>query len=355
MTIEPFWEVEGSAEKWHALHFVPMSYPEAVHQGLSGSRPSTSHHIPPHLNGHKRRATLEYPNGDLLPLSDRNAWYYPTPGHLSDEEESGVGLTEGNWGQKHTKAARWARRGKITVWGPEMEDWEAEERARKRIKMLLPQERRSPSPPTLPHLARSPSPPLVSPYPPPVSQHMSYTSFVMDKSVTHTFRSTLLDELEQSTNGLVEGEATLKQALGRLWQVMSEYSEKKKEIASVVPKREDDDAEPDELDDRARRVARAPDLTPCAHKIFLSYPSGGPPNHDPSHFATPETQLTTLEKNLAMLRELQDDGREYVERLQEIRDGLGDVRAQRNIIWNLVRERAVKELQEAAHATVRET
>lgn len=63
-------------------------------------------------------------SGDLLPLSDRNAWYYPSLGHDSDEEELGVGLPEGNWGHKNTKGARWVRRGKITPWGPEMEDWE---------------------------------------------------------------------------------------------------------------------------------------------------------------------------------------------------------------------------------------
>jgi DNA-binding Lrp family transcriptional regulator len=68
----------------------------------------------------------------------------------------------------------------------------------------------------------------------------------------------------------------------------------------------------------------------------------------------PENQLSRLEKSLAILRELQDDGREYVERLSEIREGLGDVRAQRNVIWNMVRERAVKELQETAISTVRD-
>lgn len=65
-------------------------------------------------------------SGDLLPLSDRNAWYYPSLGHDSDEEELGVGLPEGNWGHKNTKGARWVRRGKMTAWGPEMEDWEVE-------------------------------------------------------------------------------------------------------------------------------------------------------------------------------------------------------------------------------------
>ena len=174
----------------------------------------------------------------------------------------------------------------------------------------------------------------------------------MDKSVTHTFRSSLLDELEHVTNSLVEGEATLRRALGRLWQVMSEDPDKKKVNTTLVPKQEDED---EDTDDQARRVGRAPDLTPGTQKLFLrTDPPGEHSNTDGAHFPVAENHLGTLEKNLAILRELQDDGREYVERLTEIREGLGDVRAQRNVIWNAVRERAVKELQETAISTVRD-
>lgn len=263
------------------------------------------------------------------------------------------------------------RHGKMTPWGPGMDDWavrrvffriedqslmtkQAEERARKRLKLMLPQRSRSPSPPCIPHLERASSPPLVSPFPPPQSVHLSYSSFVLDKSVTHTFRSRLLDELEQATNGLIEGETTLRRALGRLWQVMSEDPDTKDKKIAVITKREEEDNIQGLEDPRDRRVARAPDLTPPTHKIFLSsYPNGVPASfdNDSAHFASPERQLDTLEKSLATLRELQDDGREYVERLQEIREGLGDVRAQRNIIWDVVRERAVKELQDAAFAS----
>ena len=173
----------------------------------------------------------------------------------------------------------------------------------------------------------------------------------MDKSVTHTFRSGLLDELEQATNGLIEGEGNLKRALGRLWQVMSEDPDRTKGTAPLVPKREDEDDDTDDPDDQARRVARAPDLTPATHKLFLT---ASAPNADPTHFAAQDNQLTALEKSLAILRELQDDGREYVERLEEIREGLGDVRTQRDTVWNIVRERAVMELQETAVSGIRE-
>lgn len=61
----------------------------------------------------------------MLPLGDQNTWYYPSQGHDSDEDLLSVGVQGGNWGKKATKGARWVRRGKMTAWGPGMDDWEA--------------------------------------------------------------------------------------------------------------------------------------------------------------------------------------------------------------------------------------
>jgi hypothetical protein len=175
----------------------------------------------------------------------------------------------------------------------------------------------------------------------------------MDKAVTHTFRSSLLDELEHATNGLIEGESVMKRALGKLWRVMGEDPDHNPGEPSLVPKREEEELDAEDQDDRNRRLARAPDLTLPVHKLFLlSYTNGGPPVFEPSHFTSPEMQLESLGKSLATLRELQDDGREYVERLQEIRDGLGEVRAQRNGIWDMVRERVVLEMQDVAFGSI---
>lgn len=282
-----------------------------------------------------------------LVLNDHNAWYYPSQGFDSDTESLNTSVAGGNWGKKTMKGSRWVRRGKIASWGPGIDDWEAEDRARQRIRSLLPTERRSPSPLCLPHL-RSPSPPLVAPYPPPVAQHLSFTSFVMDRSVTHSFRSNLLDELEHATNRLVEGEAVMKRALGRLWQVINDdpgHDPREEEV--VVPKREDADGNVDEELDR--RFVRVPDPVPNAHKLFLiPYPENDTPVLDPSQFASPGVQQDNLEKALATLRELQDDGREYAERLEEIRESLGDARSQRDVVWEMVREKAIKEIQDAA-------
>jgi len=169
----------------------------------------------------------------------------------------------------------------------------------------------------------------------------------MDKAVTHTFRSKLLDELEQATNGLIEGEATMRRALGRLWQVINEESDGRGDMA-VVPKREEVELESESRHDEGDQFDRVPDLTPPAHRLFLFYPDGGIQGFEQSHFASPEMQLDMLEKSIATIRELQDDGREYVERLQEIREGLGDIRAHRDGIWDAVRERGVRELRDVA-------
>ncbi|KZT19389.1 hypothetical protein NEOLEDRAFT_1102312 [Neolentinus lepideus HHB14362 ss-1] len=285
-----------------------------------------------------------------VPSNDHNSWYFPCHGYDSDEEER-VSSVQGNWGLKHTKNSRWMRRGKMVAWGPGMDDWEAEERARKRVKYMLSRTQldRSPSPPSLPHL-RSPSPPLRAPYPAPEKQHLSYASFVMDKGVTHSFRSSLLEDLEQATNNLIQGEGDMRRALGRLWQVMSEDPDKRQNRVPLVPKPEPQDEPGDEdQDTMERRFSRAPDLTPASHKIFfVSYTNGALPVSDPSYFAPPEMQLENLEKSLASLRELLDDGREYIERLEEIREGLGEVKNQRNAVWDMVRERAIKELQDTA-------
>jgi hypothetical protein len=172
-------------------------------------------------------------------------------------------------------------------------------------------------------------------------QHLSYMSFVMDKAVTHSFRSTLLDELEQTTNGLIEGEATLRTALGQLWQAINDSSDGMPPgDTPIVPKQEDED-EREHQDERQSRLARAPDLGSAVHRLFLSdYPVA-----ESSQLTSPELQQESLDKALATLRELQDDGREYVERLQEIREGLGDAGAQRDALWNMIRERAMQELQ----------
>ena len=60
----------------------------------------------------------------LLPLSDHNAWYFPAFECDLDSEPLNPGRALGNWGKKHLKDARWVRRGKMSAWGPGIEEWE---------------------------------------------------------------------------------------------------------------------------------------------------------------------------------------------------------------------------------------
>jgi hypothetical protein len=300
-------------------------------------------------------------------MKDSNSWYHPSLEGVSGDEEEPVDVAKGNWGRKTAKGARWLRKGKLAAWGPGMEEWEvcfnsllfyptikclfqADERARKRVRSLLPPDNGSPSPPVLPHL-RSPSPPLIAPYVTLPAQHLNYTSFVMDRGVTHSFRSPMLEDLERATNGLIEGEAGMKRAFGRLWEVISNSKDPDQVHLkdAVIPKREDEGEDTNAEGEKERRVARAPDLAPPAEKLFIvSYPNGGSPVYDPSHFVHPDMQRENLEKSLSTLRELQDDVREYVERLQEVRESLGDIQAQRDEVWTMVRTNALQELQRMA-------
>ena len=182
------------------------------------------------------------------------------------------------------------------------------------------------------------------------AQHLNYTSFVMDRGVTHSFRSPMLEDLERATNGLIEGEAEMKRAFGRLWEVLSKDPDKAHNKDAVIPKREEEGEDANAEGEKERRLARAPDLAPPTQKLFIAapYPNGGSPVFDPSHFVHPEMQRENLEKSLSTLRELQDDVREYVERLQEVRESLGDIRAQRDEVWTMVRTSALQELQRVA-------
>ena len=61
-----------------------------------------------------------------LPSNDTDAYYYPSNGFDLDDELPHPPF-RGNWGMKMYNEAKWVRRGKVTPWGPSMEDWEVRE------------------------------------------------------------------------------------------------------------------------------------------------------------------------------------------------------------------------------------
>ncbi|VDB99326.1 unnamed protein product [Peniophora sp. CBMAI 1063] len=302
-------------------------------------------HFPPQ-QAQKRPMAYNEPNF-RVPIADENIWYYPRLGDSDEEdneEQDPVGPSLSNWGKKHERGTRFMRKGKLAAWGPGLEDWEAEERARKRVKLMMPrEEERSPSPPLLPHL-RSPSPPSMAPYnDPSESVHHTYTSFVMDSAVVHTFRSTTLSDLERTTNGLIEGETALRRALGKLWHALS-GADARRAIAEVVPKREDEEDAFDVDALEEERINRAPNLEPASHRLLV-YPEG--PGHQPM-LGSREMQMDRVDKSLSTLRDLEGDTREFVERLEEVRESLGEIRATRDHVWYMVRTHALEELEAQA-------
>lgn len=299
-----------------------------------------------HVNGHVRE--------------ERGEWRVKDEPHdtqpMASASTSSTTLPT-NWGTKNSQVPDVLRPGKIASWTPGRDELELQERARKRIRGLLPRSR-SPSPPipTLAHL-RPPSPPHVAPYVPAASQHANFMAYVLDESVQHAYRSRLLPDLQRATCNLIEGESDLKRALGRFMAVLSDpprlraptpvptapvmtngtshhhhHEDNPGQNGTVVSKTED-------TDDTINAI-RDDDMFPHIDKVFVT-------DDDViilGHTLSAHEQSEHLLKALAALRDMQDDGREYVERLAEVREGLGELCYQRQSIWNLIRERALKEM-----------
>ena len=172
----------------------------------------------------------------------------------------------------------------------------------------------------------------------------------------------MLTDLERATCGLIEGEASLRRAMGRLWEVLSDDIDRQvndrpqNARSATVPKQEDIE-EREGLSDRddsmdGDRPSTAPVLASNLRKIFIKTHADGvlphrvlPAIYEPMATTIAQQQEDMLEKGLATLRELQEDGREYVERLDEIREGLGGVKSQKQALWTVVRECALKEME----------
>ncbi|KAF8744292.1 hypothetical protein RHS02_02040, partial [Rhizoctonia solani] len=298
---------------------------------------------------------------DIAPSRDRNEWYYPTV-RTVDEEETEPPVAHGkrhrgNWGNKMQANARWMKLGKCSSWGPSHAEWEMEERARKRLKrMLPPTESSEPPSPRLPQ-RRSPTPPSAAPYASPISIHSSFSSFVLDPSIQHSFHSTTINELERTASELIEGEGALRRALGALFRAMDvEADEDRRRFALPRPPgaaNGEPKPEPNGEMEDAEASARAL-MLPIHRRFITPHAVPLPPIYESNMLINQETQIETFEKSLAFLRELMDDGTEFTERLEEIREGLGTERAIRKGVWKAVRVRALQEMEGEANDSVDE-
>lgn len=169
-----------------------------------------------------------------------------------------------------------------------------EDLVRSRVKKMLPRPDRSPSPPLLAHL-RSPSPPLVAMHPSLSPQSLSYTSFIMDQSVQHSFRSPLLEDLEKATESLIEGEGALRRSLGRLWQLLSETEASPSETTGMQVDR---DSTPNE--EELGGSEQVPDFTEPVSKFIVT--NGHESLQQTERLQSLQKQNEVIEKNLNTLR-----------------------------------------------------
>ncbi|KAG9011104.1 hypothetical protein FRB94_009247 [Tulasnella sp. JGI-2019a] len=338
----------------------------------------------------RKRPHILMTDASVVPADDKNEWYYPAAPRPSasgatddDEAELLPGCSTGNWGKKHVKGARWVRRGKLADWGPSRAEWEAEERSRKRLKTLLPPKatrHRSPPLPVLPHL-RSPSPPLTAPYTLPPKAHTSYTSFILDHSVQHAYRNTTVQSLENTMTEFIEGEGALRMALGAFWRAMGSTSDlgttRKSEVSSAnggpsegdssekslkhsVEPTLDDDLGGGDDDASMNGSSGAPtktneellvaSLSPLRQMFVSTSPVEVGPENAPHATLHTASQHESLEWGIGILRDLADDAREYMARLEEVREECGKARAVRKEVWRIVREKALGEMEEEERA-----
>lgn len=335
----------------------------------------------------RKRSRIVMEEASVVPAEDRNAWYYPAAPRPAtfvegnNEQELDPGVPTGNWGNKHVKGARWVRPGKITPWGPGRAEWELEDRARKRLRNLLPDQSRASSPPlpTLPHL-RAPTPPLVAPYAIPPKTHTSYTSMVVDPSVQHAYMNKTVASLGRTATEFIEGEGALRIALGALWQATaidnkhpppsnddpagegsSGSPRQSMEVESVKlgsgPQNEadvrmnDPDVQMSSGESGQQQPAKTQEellvasLSPLRQLFISTTPVTVPVDGAPNATLASASQLESFEWAINVLRDLTDDTREYMDRLEEVRELTGKAGAVRKDIWRVIKEKALEELE----------
>lgn len=218
-----------------------------------------------------------------------------------------------------------------------------DEKARQRLRRVMPQSR-SPTPeiPTLPHL-RSSTPPLTASYTHMPTISRDFTSFVLDPSVQHAFTSTHFISLQDTATELIAGEAAMRKAFGGLWRILQGDLQQRDPDSQD----EDGDEEGDEDDvrvslRRSRRDPTLPEIPPLADLFVSPIPValGGASDR----YISSQSQLETFEWCLGVMRELADHGKEYLSRLEEIRNGLGEAGAVRSAVWQACRKTALDEM-----------
>lgn len=230
---------------------------------------------------------------------------------------------------------------------------------------------------------------MTAPYATSAPQHQTYTDATLDPHLLATFRSNLFVSLERSASELIQSEIALTRALGRFWAAVSETDHisaknQRHEYLKEQQARHQEQQRLQEIRARLREpfptepnpysngmhidsdmLPLAGDLPPnpslhdsissrdCLLGLFtlptsirLEYPAG-PGGTAEVISLTPANQTEIVSRSIVNIRELQEDSKECMERLEEIREMLGKVKGLRDSVWNIVRSKAIEEMEAA--------
>jgi hypothetical protein len=232
---------------------------------------------------------------------------------------------------------------------------------------------------------------MIAPYLPPPTNFTTYTQSIFDPNIGASFRSHLLGSLERSASELITSEIALTRALGRFWTALTETAnrmakdrrhailqEYQKQVADNRPRMEIESVDAIEhlvdgvplvvngTKERSPSPSTMPFFPPLPDhfmseldnfttrnvimRIFtlnremrLNYTS--PSGASEIISVMPQHQVDLVTRSMTAIRELQEDSKECMERLEEIREMLGRVKGLRDAVWAVMRSRAILEME----------
>ncbi|KZP01022.1 hypothetical protein CALVIDRAFT_560305 [Calocera viscosa TUFC12733] len=281
-----------------------------------------------------------------------------------------------NWGKKLHNANRYMRKRRLGPAGIYTADFQAEERARKRVKLLLPS--RSPSPAALepPGFKEFHSPPA-SPHLPPTNLDPapSLSSFLAAPGTRHSFDPMMLNNLSKMTRDLIKSEGEGNRSLGRLFFLLSEKASLGNLDAPLNENTEVDMGSPNDMDGikeepqtpavpqfpngiSAPRNGRSPSMVidggpviPQAYHDLFVTPGGItlPDRRDlgeaETYFPSAAHQVAAVNQWLTQIRGVYDDLREYLRQLDRVHVGIAKAQLGRKRVWAALRTEVAKELE----------
>jgi hypothetical protein len=223
---------------------------------------------------------------------------------------------------------------------------------------------------------------MISPFTPAPQHHTSHTASILDPNIGASFRSNLLHSLERSASELIQSEIALTRALGRFWTAITETATRMaRERRHTLLEQAKQEAEREQQQEQEHwrietedgtRLDEPRELEPVSAfqpipdsrlaemdtattrdvilRMFtlkdimrLDYLAPGGTPEIVAVESTHQAELVT--RSMLAIRELQEDSKECMERLEEIREMLGKVKGLRDAVWAIMRSQAIAEME----------